>query len=76
MRVRDLDQFAHRGGTRANSALQEAEEQQPTRASVTAVEPEGELVQVGLQGLGGDPGLVGAGQPALEPGDPLSTEIW
>jgi len=33
---------------------------------MTAVEPEGELIQVGVQVLGGAPGLVGTGQPALE----------
>lgn len=66
VRVRDLDQFPDRRRPRAHGALQEPKEQQPAGTSVTAVEPEGDLVQVGLQVPGGDPGLVGTGQPALE----------
>lgn len=64
--VRDLDQFPHRRRPRAHRALQEPKEQQPTSTSMSAVEPEGELIQEGLQVLGVASGLVGTGQPALQ----------
>ena len=48
-----------------NCPLQEPEEQQAALAYGTPVEPEGELVQVGLQMIAFDRTLVGALQPPL-----------
>jgi hypothetical protein len=66
VRVQDLDQLAHRGRGRGRGTLEEPQEQQAACTRVPPVEPERELVAVGLQVLRGDAGLMGAGEPSLQ----------
>ena len=55
-----------REGGSDDCLLKESTEDQPARTRSAAVEPEGELFQVGLQVAGIDRALVGAEDPPLE----------
>ena len=61
-----VDEAAIGSGRGHHGLLEEPVEQQPALPNVPPVEPEGELVEVGLQMPRVDRALVGAQQPALE----------